>query len=1455
MKKINLGLAFILFMFTTASWANSCGYKSNKEAWDFKFSINKAQSDDTIKVHKKQGHSDEVILWAGKESTATNAVFKDNRDLTEQNNQGWIFYEPGNTGSKKSGLATYYRKSGNGWELIERRDVDFSDLHGANIEVSSTGISLFDCYTTDSAHPPINRSPKFEFGTVDCSIGSTCKLHFDKPFNTVPLVFIMPVIDRNLTKLTPKRTTEYPSTIGVKGITTTGADLYQDFAPADSADGGVVFIDKNETPMGKIDYFAIEQGVLELENGSKIVAGTIPIGASKDYIGDGVASHYCEGRPHNCNETERNDGVEVRFSDFGLSGGFTEKPGVLVQAQTTNNKDAGITAHWATALARDAKLNRVVIALEKSEVYKTDNNKHLDTSYNPVSKPETVAFVAGQGSGYINGRKFWLGEGQTKYTLDVKDNVIDPVLEGCSVYTPFSETINFDEPPVLVANKNSRRGPDGGWLRRCDITKNSAAFIIEEDMNRDKERGHKWENVGWFMFEKANTNPMCNGFNSPVQTWKRPDGYVPVDARDGQLHLYGSPAIVGAPLVDGERVLGFLQGHIHDNVLACSGQTCKSDNGLMTGQEALENFPNYLGTSKTVQAGDTLILDDNQTYESLSVGGTVIIKSGRYKIGKIDVWTNGKVIVKSGSSVTIDTRSLAVNNQGYFGIEITSWANPQLPVLADAEFRVNVYNITKADDRSYVDLNTDAQFVGLLYSEKHVEMSGNATVYGSVSARSVQMTGSSKIQAATECIAPPTSYELTVTPTKQYALTCGEDQPSFIIETKNGTQPESTGVTVRVEPNDSGLAVQVADNVGAGRYPHFSSSNLGKLKLSVMVTNNDKIELNKDYKLTITLDSDSSKTHTSTFKFVPFKFDVGDQTIVAGQNYLIETRVLACSDGQQTVVKSYTGAPSIQLELKAPNGGRSDQYLLTYAPEFTRSEQGTSSDEIFNLMESGLYTIKLEDENFTCDPNYSDNCPIAVDDDTQASTVVLNGSFSVKSRPWKIAACDIAAISDGKANPATQDSGDGFIPAGERFNVTYKPIVHSDSRGSAKNVCDYPLTQNYFSDGAMTAPLGVEFSVSYPTGGDIANLAASNDSELEFSKDEAKAGKSVEYVWNEVGSLNLTTSANYLGEELENGSAIVGRFYPKFFKVFTTQWDYPAGQTFVYMNQPFKQVNYKVEALNANEDEVSNYAAFSKHAQFNIAQLIDYPNRFVSRTANDGTWSVFEGKSIGSFTIDDTNTTSCRNSSNEVVNTCWLKGSGAEYPDGPFNITSERTSNIGLVYTNNADPVEYIINDEKGINSRLVAQPDIRFGRIALDDVGGNQGTTLHIPLRVEYWNDGRFIVNQDDSQTKVMGVTEEDSLSHIWPKDNSAKDVTLGEGGTVTSGSSRSVTATQAEPYRQQSQIRLDLDSTGNSLPWLMYDWNKDGSEENPPSIVTFGIHRGNDRVIYRGEPGLTGQ
>ncbi|MDO6706391.1 DUF6701 domain-containing protein [Photobacterium sp. 1_MG-2023] len=37
-------------------------------------------------------------------------------------------------------------------------------------------------------------------------------------------------------------------------------------------------------------------------------------------------------------------------------------------------------------------------------------------------------------------------------------------------------------------------------------------------------------------------------------------------------------------------------------------------------------------------------------------------------------------------------------------------------------------------------------------------------------------------------------------------------------------------------------------------------------------------------------------------------------------------------------------------------------------------------------------------------------------------------------------------------------------------------------------------------------------------------------------------------------------------------------------------------------------------------------------------------------------------------------------------------------------------------------------------------------------------------------------------------------------------------------------------------------------SQPWLLYDWRGQW-DENPSAVVTFGLYRGNDRIIYRGE------
>jgi MSHA biogenesis protein MshQ len=187
-----------------------------------------------------------------------------------------------------------------------------------------------------------------------------------------------------------------------------------------------------------IDYFVIEEGVISLNNGeSQIVAGLVDTKTAASQI-----------------SSERNNADVIRYEDYGLDS-FNSKPGILVQPQTKKNASA-----WFTGMARNVGVESFLLALEKSEV----------TKNNPISSKEKVAFVAGEGSGFIQGARFFLGYGETRVTTTLNERIISPVEIGCEEYTSIASA-GFDGPPILVANKNSRSGNNGGWIRRCDITK------------------------------------------------------------------------------------------------------------------------------------------------------------------------------------------------------------------------------------------------------------------------------------------------------------------------------------------------------------------------------------------------------------------------------------------------------------------------------------------------------------------------------------------------------------------------------------------------------------------------------------------------------------------------------------------------------------------------------------------------------------------------------------------------------------------------------------------------------------------------------------------------------------------------------------------------------------------------------------------------------------------------
>lgn len=447
-------------------------------------------------------------------------------------------------------------------------------------------------------------------------------------------------------------------------------------------------------------------------------------------------------------------------------------------------------------------------------------------------------------------------------------------------------------------------------------------------------------------------------------------------------------------------------------------------------------------------------------------------------------------------------------------------------------------------------------------------------------------------------------------------------------------------------------------------------------------------------------------------------------------------------------------------------------------------------------------------------------------------------------------------LTDGASGTCTEvDKGcfDGFVAASDEFGV--KVIARNASGGVTKS----------YAEPNMEFGIDVKYPDS-PNARSGALLHPTLPAESAWVNGILSLNQSV----FDVGAFTITVKApegtngnsKYLDSEafkIQDGKTTIGRIYPGLFSVVGNpslsslapgnSWSY-GDQSFVYMGQGFGVKEFFVEAFASNGAPLQNYAYFDAHqAQFALFENDSVrSSRFVALPSYSSEWdkTLGSGRSVGRFTGS--------NDDGLVYN---KKSVSESYTDGPFNLNEASSdTNISVMGVADNDDPTTIGQGELGV------QPDIRFGRVDLSDAGEKQGTdtVIHIPLRIEYWDGKRFTLNLDDSQTDVQGIKEKQKL--VWSEKKNADgvaedvDVALSAGGKVIAGRSRSIEATEAESNRQQSRVWLDLDDSANGLPWLKYNWDKDSAgEENPSSVVTFGIHRGNDRVIYRGEPGLTGQ
>ena len=894
--------------------------------------------------------------------------------------------------------------------------------------------------------------------------------------------------------------------------------------------------------------------------------------------------------------------------------------------------------------------------------------------------------------------------------------------------------------------------------------------------------------------------------------------------------------------------------------------------------DAAITYPGFPGDLPDFQSGTQEIVCNDGCQQSLTQGkykqieigsnhSTVTLQSGEYWVDELIFSTNDASLKVQGK-VYLHFRSLKISGDR---VSINSGGSPE-----------NLWMFGHIGAAPITISNNDVSITAMLFldapsftnSDGLIAQGARLKFTGSLTASRIKVTNNDSTftgHVASACdTTVDSSYALTLQPAEAYSLICAAQRLEFqVVDSNNQATGDFTG-TISVSPTTANLAV-VPDK-GSGSNGSYTPNANGELWLDLTASSSQTVTITG-----VLNPKGDSASVSGIYHFVPYKLSASDQYVIANKPQTVEVKALACDDNGGVVDINYGGTPTVSSAWVAPTSGAGE---LNFAPAFT---QGGASSEL-TMEDSGIKTVTMTDSSFDC--SGLTDCPVE-------GSGTLQGSFTVYSRPWTLAICSPnGSTMDGDI---TNPDSLAFTSAGNLFALNIRPLRWVSGSGDDSSpqaggsaietsaYCSSAVTQNFFSDNSQLAALAV---LSHQ----VAQPADGNDGTLDGTLEQLNTtGINSTYLpfsglsWSEVGVLrvNADISGSYLGMTVNQGYRDIGRFYPAWLSITENSWDYADDHNgFVYMNQtiPYR---FTVEAQNMQSDATTNYSAFSQALIADVKLLaVDGDGEELSDRIDEYDLQLWDGSGDGAWSGATLSV------SNDFT---FLKQQQSASPyttsvDGPYQ------SGFGLRVSDKVDGVDFVSPDLElkasttllDTGKRFTTQPDIRYGRMVLGDVGGTSVSTINVPLRVEYWQGSRFAINADDSGSYFATPNEYVCKQTVWPTSGSGSSSKLTGSDTpsswakVASGKSSVVFATPASSdetadVREQVRfwIRLDDDARSSpqlsesgvncgaqytSQPWLQYNW-RDKGDEDPSAVVTFGIHRGNDKVIFRGETRLTGQ
>lgn len=500
-----------------------------------------------------------------------------------------------------------------------------------------------------------------------------------------------------------------------------------------------------------------------------------------------------------------------------------------------------------------------------------------------------------------------------------------------------------------------------------------------------------------------------------------------------------------------------------------------------------------------------------------------------------------------------------------------------------------------------------------------------------------------------------------------------------------------------------------------------------------------------------------------------------------------------------------------------PNTGDEKATLNYSGTDYPLDTAATGTDIIMKFDNQGQSTFTL---TYPDAGELNLNATYAGSAATSDDGLSMNGSKKYVTKPAKLYVySDDANSSCVSADPTNADCNTAFRKTGENFNLKIR---------AACNNTDNTVTPNFQLSG-----LTLISNLIQPVDGNTANLNVSS-----FNIDTTDEGEHTISTQNvdEVGVFTFTATipaAGYLGETVIgttalNTSANIGRFTPDHFNTLVAH-ACSGGSTFSYSGQP---ITVTASARNQNDAITVNYRdKFAFGVTLSDSNALGTGNFTNNSISEESFTSEIEGSSVGAGIQTD------------------LRYTFTDKETVPGTIKIKATDQTDTSITSNSTE----------------GTTEIRSGRTRVENTFGSELVNMKVAAKVEYYTANGFVTNTADTCSKP-DVSLTDIATDPIEVGTGAGQTCVWDDSKLTSNLAGSTDyaciadATQPQYTEPPTTGNFNLylkapgeNNTGDiqvgliSPLWLKYDWDGDGShDDDPTGIASFGLYRGDDRIIY---------